>query len=111
MFGASLVLRGLASAEQVAFGWKVLQVVGFVTAAAAAHAVRAWLAGKVIWGERVRLRLLDAAAAGFLTMLALAATLIVAAGFIALTDLAVAYLQVGTGILTLGVVLWEGEED
>ncbi len=113
MFGASLVIRGLTTGgrEIAARGeWTALQFVGFTAAIVlAAVAVRSWRREQAVWDERLRHRLLVAASCGFVTMLALAGTLLVAAPIVVLSDLAVHYLQVGIGMLSLGVTLWETE--
>lgn len=115
VFGATLVVRGLIDAGrvigEVTPGWTVAQAVGFTaTVILALRAIGDWRAQAVVWDERLRRRLLVAASSGFVTMLALAATLLFTASFILLSDMAVAYLQAGIGILTLGVGLWEREE-
>ncbi len=114
-FGASLVVRALTLPDDgsaTALGWTVVQAIGFIAAVLLAlGAVRAWRASNTVWDERLHHRLLLAASSGFATMLALGGTILVAAPLLVLTQVAVAYLQVGVGILTLGVVLWEREGD
>ena len=112
VFGATLVLRGLfddgRGIGETPLGWVVVQGVGFTFALVLAwRSFRHWRSSEVVWDERLRLRFLTAASSGFATMLALAAAFLVASPFVLLSDLAVAYLQVGTGILTVGVVLWD----
>ncbi len=113
VFGTSLVIRGLTSGGRdlpTPGEWAAVQLIGFVTAVAlAVAAVRTWLRNEEVWDERLHHRLLLAASSGFVTMLALAGTLLVAAPLVVLSDLAVHYLQVGTGMLALGVTLWEAE--
>ncbi len=83
---------------------------GFVTAGLLGIvAVRRWKRTGGVWDERLRHRLLVAASSGFVTMLALAGTLLVAAPIVVLSDLSSYYLQVGIGILSAGVSLWETE--
>ena len=90
----------------------MLQLVGLAVAGAlAATAIRSWRRARLVWDERLQYRLLVAASSGFATMLAVAATLLLVSPLFTLDHLAVEYLQVGTGILTLGITLWEGEGD
>ncbi len=104
--------RGLTSGRGLVTPphWTAIQVAGFVTAGVlAAVAVRKWKQVGAVWDERLHRRLLVAASSGFVTMLALAGTLLIAAPVVALTDLSVSYLQIGIGILSAGVILWEIE--